>query len=94
MNFNEFRKISFFILKIFAVWNIICIIGDIDMNKYKGTIQFCSAAEMAVKWNISRRRVQIFCAQGRVEGAMKVGTVWIIPANAKKPEDPRKNKSV
>lgn len=35
-------------------------------------------------------RVQIFCSQGRVNGAMKVGLVWIIPATAEKPQDPRK----
>ncbi len=63
------------------------------MDSYKDTAQLCSAAEMAVKWGISRRRVQIFCAEGRVEGAVKIGSTWIIPSNARKPEDPRRKKS-
>lgn len=53
--------------------------------------EFYSASEMAKIWGISKRRVQIFCAQGRVKGAMKVGHVWIIPSGAEKPTDPRKN---
>lgn len=51
---------------------------------------FFSAAETAKRWGISKRRVQILCSQGRVNGAMKVGLVWIIPAMAEKPHDPRK----
>lgn len=54
------------------------------------TTDFLSAAETAKRWGISKRRVQIFCSQGRVNGAMKVGLVWIIPAIAEKPQDPRK----
>jgi DNA adenine methylase len=54
--------------------------------------QFISVSEAAVKWGISHRRVQILCAQERIEGAMRVGTVWVIPAGAEKPQDPRKQK--
>lgn len=35
----------------------------------------------AEKWNITRRRVQVLCAQGRIDGAKKIGTVWIILEN-------------
>jgi len=52
--------------------------------------EFCSISEMSLKWGISHRRIQVLCVQNRVEGAMKIGTVWVIPANAKKPTDPRK----
>lgn len=61
-------------------------------NQNENAPEFYSAAEMAKKWGISKRRVQIFCAQGRVQGAMKVGQFWIIPSSAAKPTDPRKNK--
>jgi len=54
------------------------------------TPSFCSASETAKKWGISKRRVQVLCAQGRIAGAAKVGLVWIIPSDAKKPIDPRK----
>ncbi len=60
------------------------------MSDKKNVLAFYSAAEAAALWGISKRRVQILCAQGRVEGAMKVGQVWIIPAQAEKPADQRK----
>lgn len=62
------------------------------MDKEINKIQYCSAAEIAARWGISRRRVQVFCSQGRISGAQKIGSVWIIPSSAKKPEDPRKKR--
>ena len=55
-------------------------------------IEYLSTKEVAEKWNISRRRVQILCEEGRVEGAFKLSDVWIIPKNAEKPKDKRKEK--
>lgn len=46
--------------------------------------------DAAQKWNISERLVQKYCAMGRIEGAKKFGTSWVIPAGAVKPKDPRK----
>ncbi|WP_270566899.1 DNA-binding protein [Clostridium beijerinckii] len=44
-------------------------------------------AEAAAKdWGISKRRVQVLCADGRVVGAIKHGGVWAIPKDANKPE--------
>lgn len=60
------------------------------MCSNKNMKDFFSAAETAKRWGISKRRVQILCSQGRVNGAMKVGLVSIIPAIAEKPHDPRK----
>lgn len=51
---------------------------------------YLSAKELAEKWNISRRRVQILCEEGRIDGAYKVSEVWIIPEDAEKPVDKRK----
>lgn len=53
-------------------------------------MEYMSAKEAAYKWKISKRRVQILCSEGRIDGAMKVGIVWVIPKDAKKPEDQRK----
>ncbi len=56
-------------------------------------MNYISAKEAAEKWGISKRRVQILCAENRINGAIKVGMVWVIPANAEKPNDARlKNK--
>jgi hypothetical protein len=53
-------------------------------------MEYLSTAEVAKKWGITARRVQILCKEGRVEGAMYKG-IWLIPDDAKKPEDPRKS---
>ena len=52
-------------------------------------LSFISAKEAAEKWNISQRRVAILCSEERINGAMMVGNMWIIPSNAEKPIDKR-----
>ena len=39
----------------------------------------------AQKWDITPRRVQILCNEGRIDGAFKKSGVWFIPATAQKP---------
>ena len=53
---------------------------------------YLSTAEIAEKWGITPRRVKVLCAQNRIDGVMRVGKVWAIPADAKKPNDARKRK--
>ena len=55
---------------------------------------FLSVQEIAKKWDISDRRVRALCEKGQIEGAVKVGKVWNIPEDAKKPKDSRKNRDV
>lgn len=52
-------------------------------------LSFMSAKEAAEKWKISQRRVAILCAEERINGAMMVGNMWIIPSTAEKPIDKR-----
>ena len=52
-------------------------------------MKYISASEAAAKWNISARRVSILCADGRISGAQKAGSYWIIPEDAQKPADAR-----
>ena len=52
-------------------------------------LSFMSAKEAAEKWNISQRRVSVLCSENRINGAMMVGNMWIIPSNAEKPVDKR-----
>lgn len=52
-------------------------------------LSFISAKEAAEKWNISQRRVAVLCSENRIDGAMMVGNMWIIPSTAKKPIDKR-----
>ena len=53
-------------------------------------MDYLTSAETAEKWNISQRRVAIYCKEERIEGAVLKGRMWMIPSDAKKPEDPRK----
>ena len=52
-------------------------------------LSFISAKEAAEKWEISQRRVAILCSENRIQGAMMVGNMWIIPSTAEKPIDKR-----
>ncbi|SDY60524.1 hypothetical protein SAMN05660462_00426 [Proteiniborus ethanoligenes] len=55
-------------------------------------MEYLSAKEVAEKWDISRRRVQILCEEGRIQGAFKFSYIWLIPMDAEKPADRRKTK--
>lgn len=57
-------------------------------------MEYISAKEAAEKWNITRRRVLVYCLDGRIEGAVKVGSTWIVPKDALKPTDPRKKEKI
>ena len=57
-------------------------------------MEFLTTSEIATKWRISRRRVSLLCAEGRIDGAIHKGNMWLIPENAKKPQDPRKKRVV
>lgn len=52
-------------------------------------MEYLSVRQIAEKWDISRRRVQTLCTEGRILGAMRVGSYWAIPADAEKPKDER-----
>jgi len=55
-------------------------------------MEFISAKETAERWNVSRRRVQLLCEQGRIDGAYKISDVWVIPKDSIKPLDKRKTR--
>lgn len=52
-------------------------------------MKYLSTFEAAEKWGISHRRVSVLCNEGRITGAQRVGSRWIIPENAEKPSDAR-----
>jgi hypothetical protein len=56
------------------------------MNGIKGYI---SIREASYRWGVSERRVNQYCAEGRIPGASRFGRSWAIPENAEKPSDPR-----
>ena len=52
-------------------------------------LQYMTAKEASIKWNISHRRVSILCMENRIPNVAMLGNMWIIPIDAKKPEDAR-----
>ena len=52
-------------------------------------MEYRGVQETASEWGVSTRLVQRLCAEGRVDGARKVGGSWVIPLNAQKPANPR-----
>ncbi|MDD3193168.1 MAG: helix-turn-helix domain-containing protein [Oscillospiraceae bacterium] len=40
-------------------------------------------------WGVTSRRVSEMCRDGRIEGAYKIGTAWVMPADTMKPKDER-----
>ena len=52
-------------------------------------MEYLTTTEMAKIWCLSSRRIGVLCANGRVEGAIKKGKMWLIPADAKRPSDAR-----
>ena len=54
--------------------------------------EYMTAQQAAEKWNISLRWVQRLCKENRVEGALNINRVWLIPQNTVKPDDARKKK--
>ena len=57
------------------------------MNGIKGYI---SIREASYHWGVSERRVNQYCAEGRISGAARFGRSWALPENAEKPSDPRR----
>lgn len=55
---------------------------------------YISVSDAAKKFNISKRRVQLLCEQGRIEGVNRMSGVWLIPTNAQKPTDARRKSKV
>lgn len=55
---------------------------------------YMSVSDAAEKFNISKRRVQLLCEQGRIDGADRISGVWLIPADAQKPIDARRKNKV
>lgn len=76
---------------IFTFIYLICI-RPVEYNDAKTEhmiMSYISASQAAEKWCISQRRVQILCAEGRISGAIIIGSFWAIPEESVKPCDER-----
>ena len=52
-------------------------------------LEWITPSQAAKQWEITERQAQSLCAQGKVNGAIRVSRVWLIPKNANKPVDGR-----
>ena len=57
-------------------------------------MNYLTTVELSKKWNISSRRIGVLCTEGRIEGAVKKGKMWLIPEDTEKPADGRYKKNV
>ena len=53
------------------------------------TMEYLSIRQVAEKWGLSARRINVLCSEGRIKGATKIGSYWAVPADAEKPRDER-----
>ena len=51
--------------------------------------KFMTTKEASEKWDITERRINVLCKEGRIPGAYKENKRWIIPIDAVKPADKR-----
>jgi hypothetical protein len=52
-----------------------------------------TAKEASQEWDITTRQVTTYIEEKRIPGAIKVGTLWLIPKEAAKPADRRYTKN-
>ena len=52
-------------------------------------MDYLSIRQTAEKWEISGRRIQKLCSEGRIPGAVKIVSYWAVTSDAIKPKDER-----
>lgn len=52
-------------------------------------MDYMTLKEASEKWGVTPRRINYYCTAGRILGAVKVATIWLIPKVAQKPIDGR-----
>ena len=65
--------------------NIIEYVGGMGMD-------YMTLKEASEKWCVSTRQINYYCIEGRIPGAIKMATIWLLPKDAVKPIDRRRNK--
>lgn len=68
---------------------IMCISWNVSDDEGKCMNEYLTIKEIAEKWDVTTRRVQKMCADGKIPGASKFGRDWAIPKDAEKPSDGR-----
>ncbi len=53
-------------------------------------MEYLTVTQAAEKWNISTRRVRLLCSNSEIDGVIRKGKLYMIPAETEKPLDKRK----
>lgn len=53
-------------------------------------MKYLTVTQAAEKWDVSARRVRLLCANGEIDGVIRKGKLYMIPAETEKPLDKRK----
>lgn len=56
-------------------------------------MEYMTVREAGKKWGLGIRIVTLYCTEGRIDGVVKKGNLWLIPEDAIKPEDRRRKKA-
>ncbi len=56
-------------------------------------MEYLTIKEVSKSWGLGSRVVTLYCAEGRIEGAVKKGNLWLIPKAALKPSDGRRKRN-
>jgi hypothetical protein len=60
------------------------------LNTERGMhMEWITVKEAGKLWGMTTRRAQFLCANGKVDGAQKLGNIWVIPKGTPKPVDGR-----
>ena len=46
---------------------------------------YVTVNEIAKRWDVSVRQVQLLCQNGKIKGASRFGSAWAIPSTSPKP---------
>ena len=55
----------------------------------RNCMDYMTLKEASEKWGVTPRQINYLCASGRIPGAVKMATIWLIPKDAEKPADRR-----
>lgn len=56
-------------------------------------MDYMTVKEASATWGLGSRIVTLYCAEGRIEGVVKKGNLWLIPKDATRPVDKRRRKA-
>ena len=95
--FDNFQHIAVHISIIYSKYIVLFAVAIYTLYKINSVkdvfMDYITVKDAAEKWEITPRRVQVLCAQGKIPGVVRFGVTWAIPKTAAKPKDGRVKKT-